>query len=96
MHRLAAVIGFKFQKGSMIVVMCEKFLEKHYAPHEQISFEKNKMEKAHQVLSKPRVISSSIILTIAELQASKHMNPTSLLVHRAVCCNQNDLGLEVL
>ncbi len=54
------------------------------------------MEKAHQVLSKPRVISSSIILTIAELQASKHMNPTSLLVHRAVCCNQTDLGLELL
>jgi hypothetical protein len=29
----------------MIVVMCEKFLEKHYAPHEQISFEKNKNGK---------------------------------------------------
>lgn len=57
---------------------------------------KTKMEKAHQVLSKSRVISSSIILTIAELQASKHMNPTSLLVHWAVCCNQTDLGLELL
>jgi hypothetical protein len=53
------------------------------------------MEKAHQVLSKLRVISSSIILTIAELQASKHMNPTFLLVHWAVCCNQTDLGLEL-
>ncbi len=81
----------------MIVVMCEKFLEKNYGPHEQIFFtKKTKMEKAHQVLSKLRVISSSIILTIDELQASKHMNPTSLLVHWAVCCNQTDLCLELL
>jgi hypothetical protein len=81
----------------MIVVMCEKFLEKNYGPHEQnLKKQKTKMEKAHQVLNKHRVISSSIILTIDELQASKHMNPTSLLVHWAVCFNQTDLGLELL
>lgn len=45
MHKLAAVIGFKFQKDSMIVVMCEKFLEKHYVPHEQISSKENKNGK---------------------------------------------------
>jgi hypothetical protein len=29
----------------MIVVMCEKFLEKHYVPHEQISSKENKNGK---------------------------------------------------